>query len=47
MNKKEWTCPRCGHRNSHENKTCMGSEMGDGRCGYSNPEKRRKNSSNG
>jgi len=33
-----WVCPRCGCRNSHENEVCMGSEMGDGRCGYPKPE---------
>lgn len=33
-----WVCPRCGHRNSYGNKVCMGSEMGDGRCGCPKPD---------
>jgi len=34
---EKWTCPMCGHENSHENKVCMGAEMGDGRCGSPKP----------
>jgi len=36
---KEWLCPRCGHRNSDDNESCRGGEMGDGNCGYLKPSK--------
>lgn len=34
---KDWQCPQCCHINRATNEVCMGSEMGDGRCGYLKP----------
>lgn len=34
----EWVCPICSHRNLPSEKTCTGSEMGDGRCRCAKPK---------